>query len=124
MSGFEVLRSLRLSKVNTPILILSGISGIEDKVNCLGFGADDYLTKPYHKTELIARIHAIVRRSQGHPQSVVQIGDLTINVDAKTVHVGNVQVHLNRADDLLGTPHPRARGSFRRFLPVGGAAQS
>jgi two-component system, cell cycle response regulator CtrA len=94
MSGFEVLRSLRLSKVNTPILILSGITGIEDKVKCLGFGADDYLTKPFHKTELIARIHAIVRRFRGHAQSVVQIGDLTINVDAKTVHVDKVQVHL------------------------------
>jgi two-component system, cell cycle response regulator CtrA len=94
MSGFEVLRSLRLSKINTPILILSGITGVEHKVKCLGFGADDYLTKPFHKTELIARIQAIVRRSRGHAQSVVQIGDLTINVDAKTVHVDTVQVHL------------------------------
>jgi two-component system, cell cycle response regulator CtrA len=80
ISGFEVLRSLRLSRVNTPILILSGVTGIEEKVKCLGFGADDYLTKPFHKTELIARIHAIVRRSRGHAQSVV--------------HVDKVQVHL------------------------------
>jgi two-component system, cell cycle response regulator CtrA len=94
ISGFEVLRSLRLSRVNTPILILSGVTGIEEKVKCLGFGADDYLTKPFHKTELIARIHAIVRRSRGHAQSVVQIGDLTVNVDAKIVHVDKVQVHL------------------------------
>jgi two-component system, cell cycle response regulator CtrA len=94
ISGFEVLRSLRLSRVNTPILILSGVTGIEEKVRCLGFGADDYLTKPFHRTELIARIHAIVRRSRGHAQSVVQIGDLTINVDAKIVHVDKVQVHL------------------------------
>jgi two-component system, cell cycle response regulator CtrA len=94
ISGFEVLRSLRLSRVNTPILILSGVTGIEEKVKCLGFGADDYLTKPFHKTELIARIHAIVRRSRGHAQSVVQIGDLTVNVDAKIVYVDKVQVHL------------------------------
>ena len=66
MSGFEVLRSLRVSKVKTPILILSGLAGIEDKVKGLGFGADDYMTKPFHKDELIARIHAIVRRSKGH----------------------------------------------------------
>jgi two-component system cell cycle response regulator CtrA len=85
---------LRLSRVNTPILILSGLTGTDDKVKCLGFGADDYLTKPFHKTELIARIQAIVRRSRGHAQSVVQIGDLTVNVDAKTVHVGKAQVHL------------------------------
>jgi two-component system, cell cycle response regulator CtrA len=72
MSGFEVLRSLRVSKVKTPILILSGIAGIEDKVKGLGFGADDYMTKPFHRDELVARIHAIVRRSQGHAQSVIQ----------------------------------------------------
>jgi two-component system cell cycle response regulator CtrA len=94
MSGFDVLRSLRLSRVNTPILILSGLTGTDDKVKCLGFGADDYLTKPFHKTELIARTQAIVRRSRGHAQSVVQIGDLTVNVDAKTVHVDKAQVHL------------------------------
>src|SRR5271155_1518576 len=57
MSGFDVLRSLRLSRVNTPILILSGVAGTEDKVKGLGYGADDYLTKPFHKAELIARIH-------------------------------------------------------------------
>src|SRR5437879_9593418 len=72
MSGFEVLRSLRVSKVKTPILILSSIAGIEDKVHGLGFGADDYMTKPFHKDELVARIHAIVRRSKGHAQSVIQ----------------------------------------------------
>jgi two-component system cell cycle response regulator CtrA len=94
MSGFEVLRSLRVSKVKTPILILSGIASIEHKVKGLGYGADDYMTKPFHKTELIARVHAIVRRSRGHAQSVVQIGDLTVNVDAKTVHIKQVRVHL------------------------------
>src|ERR1700751_2235691 len=94
MSGFEVLRSLRVSRVKTPILILSGVASIEHKVKGLGFGADDYMTKPFHKAELIARIHAIVRRSRGRAQSVVQIGDLTINVDAKIVHVDKVQVHL------------------------------
>jgi two-component system, cell cycle response regulator CtrA len=73
MSGFEVLRLLRVSKVKTPILILSGLVDIEDKVRGLGFGADDYIiTKPLHKDELVARIHAIVRRSKGHAQSVIQ----------------------------------------------------
>src|SRR5215468_63664 len=68
MSGFEVLRSLRISKVSTPILILSGLAGIEEKVTGFGFGADDYMTKPFHKEELLARIYAIVRRSKGHAQ--------------------------------------------------------
>jgi two-component system cell cycle response regulator CtrA len=94
MSGYEVLRSLRVSKIKTPILILSGIAGIEDKVKGLGFGADDYMTKPFHKDELIARIHAIVRRSQGQAVSVVQNGDLTINLNHKTVEVCGAHVNL------------------------------
>jgi len=94
MSGFEVLRSLRVSKVKTPILILSGLAGTEDKVRGLGFGADDYLTKPFHKNELVARINAIVRRSQGHAQSVIQTGDLIVNLDAKTVEINRVRVNL------------------------------
>ena len=98
MSGFEVLRSLRVSKVKTPILILSGLPGIEDKVRGLGFGADDYMTKPFHKNELVARIHAIVRRSKGHAQSVIQTGDLLVRLDTKTVEVNGARVHLTRKE--------------------------
>jgi two-component system, cell cycle response regulator CtrA len=94
MSGFDVLRKLRVSKVKTPILILSGLGGIEDKIKGLGFGADDYMTKPFHKDELVARIRAIVRRSKGHAQSVINIDDLCINLDAKTVEVNGARVHL------------------------------
>ncbi len=98
MSGYEVLRTLRVSKVKTPILILSGLAGIEDKVKGLGFGADDYMTKPFHKDELVARIHAIVRRSKGHAQSVIQTGDLVVNLDTKTVEVSAQRVHLTRKE--------------------------
>ncbi len=94
ISGYEVLRTLRVSKVKTPILILSGMAGTEDKVRGLGFGADDYLTKPFHKDELVARIHAIVRRAKGHAQSVIQTGDLVVNLDTKTVEVEGERVHL------------------------------
>ena len=94
MSGFQVLRSLRVAKVKTPILILSGLTGIEDKVSALGFGADDYMTKPFHKDELVARIHAIVRRSKGHAQSVVITGDLCVNLDTKTVEISGARVNL------------------------------
>jgi two-component system cell cycle response regulator CtrA len=94
MSGFEVLRKLRISKVKTPILILSGLAGIDDKVRGLGFGADDYMTKPFHKSELVARIHAIVRRSRGHAQSVINTGDLCVNLDSKTVEIQGSRVHL------------------------------
>src|SRR5271169_3215476 len=113
ISGYEVLRSLRVSKVKTPILILSGVAGIEHKVNGLGCGADDYVTKPFHKAELIARIHAIVRRSQGHAQSVVQTGDLTVNVDAKTVHINQVRVNLTHNDYQGNVSQPALRGHGR-----------
>ncbi|MEO1135916.1 MAG: response regulator transcription factor [Pseudomonadota bacterium] len=94
MTGFDVLKSLRVAKVNTPILILTGQGDIETKVRGLGFGADDYMTKPFHKDELVARIHAIVRRSKGHSQSVITTGRLVVNLDAKTVEVAGQRVHL------------------------------
>src|SRR3954464_751112 len=94
MSGFEVLRSLRVSKVKTPILILSGFSGIENKVKGLGLGADDYMTKPFEKDELVARINAVVRRWKGHAQSIVQVGDLTVNLDEKIAEIAGERVHL------------------------------
>jgi two-component system cell cycle response regulator CtrA len=94
MNGHEVLRQLRLSRVSTPILILSGDDGTESKLKGFGFGADDYLTKPFHREELVARIHAIIRRSKGHAQSVIRTGRIAVNLDAKTVEVGGTSVHL------------------------------
>ena len=94
MSGYEVLRSLRSAKVRTPILILSGLASIEDKIRGLGLGADDYLSKPFHKDELIARIHALVRRSKGHAQSVIAVGDLIVNLEARNVELHGQKLHL------------------------------
>ena len=94
MTGFDVLKQLRVAKVGTPILILTGLGDTENKVRGLGFGADDYMTKPFHKDELVARIHAIVRRSKGHSQSIINTGALSVNLDAKTVEVNGQRVHL------------------------------
>ncbi|MFP4518715.1 MAG: response regulator transcription factor CtrA [Oceanicaulis sp.] len=94
MPGFDVLKTLRVAKVDTPILILSGNADIDNKVRGLGSGADDYMTKPFHKEELIARIHAVVRRSKGHSQSIIKTGDIAVNLDAKTVEVSGQRVHL------------------------------
>lgn len=94
MTGHEVLRQLRVAKVETPILILSGADDTESKLKGFGFGADDYMTKPFHRQELIARIHAIVRRSKGHAQSVITTGKVAVNLDAKTVDCEGKSVHL------------------------------
>jgi two-component system cell cycle response regulator CtrA len=94
MNGHDVLRQLRLARVDTPILILSGADDTDNKIKGFGFGADDYLTKPFHREELVARIHAIIRRSKGHAQSVIRTGLVNVNLDAKTVDVGGKTVHL------------------------------
>ena len=94
MNGHEVLRQLRLARIETPILILSGADDTESKIKGFGFGADDYLTKPFHREELVARIHAIIRRSKGHSQSIIHTGQIAVNLDAKTVDVNNTPVHL------------------------------
>lgn len=94
MTGHEVLRQLRVAKVETPILILSGLDDTENKIKGFGFGADDYMTKPFHREELVARIHAIVRRSKGHAQSIIATGRIKVNLDAKTVDVDDAPMHL------------------------------
>ena len=94
MSGHEVLRQLRLAKIETPILILSGSDDTDSKIRGFGFGADDYMTKPFHREELIARIHAIIRRSKGHAQSIIRTGSVSVNLDAKTVEAEGKAVHL------------------------------
>ena len=94
MHGYDVLKKLRSAKIDTPILILSGMTESDDKVKGLVFGADDYLTKPFNKSELVARIHAVVRRSRGHAQSSIEIGDLKIDLDGKFVSVAGQSVHL------------------------------
>lgn len=98
ISGIDVLRTLRVARVNTPIIFLSGTSDIATKVKTFSGGADDFIPKPFHKDELIARIHAVVRRSRGHPQSVITTGNMVINLDARTVHVGKVGVPLTNVE--------------------------
>jgi two-component system, cell cycle response regulator CtrA len=94
LDGYEVLRRLRLAKVRTPILILSGLTGLDDKVKGLGFGADDFLTKPFERRELLARIQAIVRRAKGHAESAIRTGKLTVNLESHTVDIEGKPLHL------------------------------
>ena len=103
MTGHEVLRQLRLARITTPILILSGTDDTESKIRGFGFGVDDYLTKPFHREELIVRIHAIIRRSKVQLQSIIRTGKIAVNLDAKTVEVDGETVHLTGKEyQMLG----------------------
>lgn len=94
MHGHDVLKRLRLAKVQTPVLILSGMLKMDHKVQAFGFGADDYVTKPFHPDELIARIRAVIRRSKGHAQPIIHAGKLAVNLSAKTLEVDGASVDL------------------------------
>ena len=94
MDGYEVVRRLRAARVQTPVLILSGLTDTDKKIKGLGVGADDYVTKPFDMAELVARIQAVVRRSRGHAQSVIRTGRLTVDLDKQSVTVDERPVHL------------------------------
>jgi len=94
IDGYEVLRRLRAARVHTPILILSGLAELDHKLKGLGFGADDFLTKPFDRRELLARIQAIVRRSKGHSASEIRTGKLTVNLDSRMVTADDRPLHL------------------------------
>ncbi|WP_188897240.1 response regulator transcription factor CtrA [Caldovatus sediminis] len=94
MEGYEVVRRLRAARVETPVLILSGQSKPQAKVKGFGMGADDFITKPFDAAELVARIHAIVRRAKGFSQPALVVGPLCLNLDSREVTVGGRPVHL------------------------------
>src|SRR5436305_3666517 len=108
IDGYEVLRRLRAARVRTPILILSGLGELDHKIKGLGFGADDFLTKPFDRRELIARIQAIIRRSKGHSESVIRTGKLLVNLDSRVVEVEGQPLHLTGKEygilELLSLP--------------------
>ncbi|MBB4266095.1 response regulator transcription factor CtrA [Roseospira visakhapatnamensis] len=94
MDGLDVIRGLRAARIVTPVLILSGIDESSRKVKGLGIGADDYLTKPFDRDELVARIQAIVRRAKGHAQPVVSVGRLAVNLESRTALVDDQPLRL------------------------------
>ncbi len=94
LNGHEVLRQMRTARIETPILILTGAEDTENKIKGFGVGADDYMTKPFDQEELVARIHAIIRRSKGHAQSIITTGNIEVNIDAKLVEVDGKPVKL------------------------------
>ena len=92
--GLEVCREKRKNKITTPILMLTVVDSVDMKVKCLDAGADDYLTKPFSFSELLARIRALTRRSKVVP-SVIQVYDLVINPISRTVTRGGKKIYLS-----------------------------
>lgn len=94
MDGFEVLRRMRAMHIMTPVLIISGLTRPDAKVRAFGVGADDFITKPIDKGEMLARINAIVRRIKGHSVPTIQIGALTLCLNSKEVTVNGTPLRL------------------------------
>jgi two-component system cell cycle response regulator CtrA len=98
MDGFEVLRQVRMKRIRTPVIILTAANDVETKVKALGAGADDFISKPFHKAELAARINAVVRRSRGHSESIIRTGDIALNLDTRSAEVCGAAVHLTPSE--------------------------
>lgn len=98
ITGLEALRALRAKKSPIPVIILSGSIDVDSKVNALAAGADDYVTKPFHKAELTARINAVVRRSRGQSVSIIRTGPIALNLNTRTAEVSGVQIHLTPSE--------------------------
>ena len=101
MMGIDVLKQIRQQKNDTPVLILSGLNQTEKKVECLNAGADDYMTKPYERIELLARIKAIIRRARNMSNAVICIGKMKIDMNTKTVSIDDKVVPLTSKEYAL-----------------------
>ncbi len=94
ITGLEVLRKARLAGVKAPVLMVSGSDDQDTKLKCFAAGCDDFISKPFHKDELLARIRAVVRRSNGHHTPVLTCGDITVDLNSHAVAVGGKALHL------------------------------
>ncbi len=94
IEGFEVVRRIRIARNDTPVVVLSSIALPQARVKALSLGADDFITKPYDKAELLARMQAIVRRSKGFSQPTVRMGRLELNLDSREVLVDGRDIRL------------------------------
>jgi two-component system OmpR family response regulator len=92
--GLSILRNLRQKHNPVPVLLLTARSALDERVEGLNLGADDYLTKPFFVEELVARVHALVRRASGERTSLLQAGDLSVNLITREVRLGDAPVRL------------------------------
>jgi two-component system, OmpR family, response regulator len=92
--GLSILRGLRNEKITLPVILLTARSALQERVEGLNLGADDYLSKPFYMEELLARIHAVSRRATGEQLSLLRAGGLTVNLITREVTVGKEKVDL------------------------------
>jgi len=100
-SGLDVVKELRRADKRFPVLILTARDHWQDKVEALDSGADDYLTKPFRTEELIARVHALLRRAGGHATSELEFGPLAINLSSRKVSLGDEPLDLTQFEYKL-----------------------
>lgn len=101
-NGLNIIRNLKKNKSNTGIIIITAKNSLDDKINGLTIGADDYLSKPFHLAELNARIKAVIRRRFTEGNTIVEINNIKIDIDNRQVHVDDSLVDLTRKEfDLL-----------------------
>lgn len=98
MNGFDVLRNLRAKHINTPIILLTARDDISDKVKGLDYGADDYLTKPFSKDELLARVRAISRRTGDVILDEICYGDIKLDLNGYTLCCNNKRLHIGHKE--------------------------
>ncbi len=94
MNGLDVLREIRNNNISTPVMLLTARSEVNDKIKGLDCGADDYLTKPFNKGELLARVRALTRRKGEIPSNELVFGDITLNQSTYELICGNLNVKL------------------------------
>ena len=103
IDGMSVLETLRSAKIDTPVLVLTARDQIKDRVKGLDAGADDYMTKPFAMSELLARMRVLVRRSQGNSQNTLQVGDLTLDINAKRLKRDGIEIDITAKEYMLLT---------------------
>jgi two-component system, OmpR family, response regulator len=100
-NGLEVLGELRAAGLQTPILLLTALGTVNERVTGLTAGADDYLVKPFAFSELLARVHAVCRRSTTRPSPMLEVGDLTLNLASRRVTRAGVEINLSPTEFSL-----------------------
>lgn len=108
--GLSILRNIRERRITTPIVLITARSALNERLEGLNLGADDYLTKPFYVDELIARLHAVARRASGHTLTLIQHGELSVNLVTREVRFAEAAIALTTREFALLTYLLRSPG--------------